>query len=75
MRNGPSETESLPAHTERDGILNEISTKWSRLSRQELSALETAEDLVDQLVAKYGIEKTAAEREVSTLLRGRYLTA
>jgi hypothetical protein len=52
-------------------VLNEIEVKWNKFSKQDLSALKNKEDLVTQVVAKYGLEKVAAQRDVDALLKGR----
>jgi hypothetical protein len=52
-------------------VLREIEVKWNRFSRHELSALKNKDDLVTQVVAKYGLEKAAAQRDVDALLKGR----
>jgi division protein CdvB (Snf7/Vps24/ESCRT-III family) len=54
-------------------ILKEIGTKWSKFSEQELSALKDKDDLVTQVVAKYGLEKSQAQRDVDTLMKGRQI--
>ncbi len=56
-------------------MLDEIGTKWSRFSRQELSVLGSNDELVGQIVAKYGVERGVAQREVDALMDGRNLTA
>jgi len=45
-------------------LLKEIRAKWSKLSEQDLSALKSKDDLVSQVVAKYGLEKAQAQRDV-----------
>jgi hypothetical protein len=57
----------------RQAVLNEIAAKWSRFSERELSALTGNYDLVNHIVAKYGIEKAQAQRDVDALLKGRYI--
>lgn len=57
----------------RDDVLNAVSDKWKRLSRQEISALKTSRELVALVVAKYGIRTSAARRDVEALLDGRTL--
>jgi hypothetical protein len=52
-------------------VLKEIGAKWSKFSEQDLSALKSKDDLVTQVVAKYGIEKGVAQRDVDGLLKGR----
>jgi hypothetical protein len=60
---------------ERDALLNALASKWKRFSRQELRLLESSNDLVGQIVAKYGVEEVAARRDVDALLDGRILSA
>ena len=59
--------------TPRDKMLGEIGSKWSKFTAHELSALKTNEDLVTQVIAKYGLEKGIAQRDVNTLMAGRHL--
>jgi hypothetical protein len=54
-------------------ILKEIGAKWGKFSEQDLSALKGNDDLVTQVVAKYGLEKAQAQRDVDALLKGRHL--
>ena len=61
--------------SDRNDVLNAIGAKWNKFSKQELSALTTNDELVAQLVAKYDIEKIAAQRDVDALMNGRNLTA
>jgi hypothetical protein len=43
--------------------LKEIGAKWGKFSEQELSALKNKDDLVTQVIAKYGLEKSQAQRD------------
>jgi hypothetical protein len=52
-------------------VLKEIEVKWDKFSKHDLSALKNKDDLVTQVVAKYGLEKATAQRDVDTLLKGR----
>ena len=54
-------------------LLQDIRVKWGKFSEQELDALQSNEDLVDQLVAKYGLAKEAAQRDADAMLKGRNL--
>ena len=54
-------------------VLKEIGAKWNKFSEQDLSALKNKDDLVSQVVAKYGLEKVQAQRDVDTLLKGRQI--
>jgi predicted Mrr-cat superfamily restriction endonuclease len=52
-------------------VLKEIEAIWGKFSEEDLSALKDKDDLVTQLVAKYGRDKSQAQRDVNTLLKGR----
>jgi hypothetical protein len=54
-------------------VLKEIETKWGKFSQQDLSGLKGRDDLVTQVVAKYGTEKGQAQRDVDALLQGRQI--
>ena len=60
---------------QRAETLTAIGTKWNKLSKQEVSELKTKDELVTLVVAKYGVDKTAAQREVDGLMAGRSFTA
>jgi hypothetical protein len=49
-------------------VLKVIGAKWSKFSEQELSSLKDKDDLVSQVVAKYGLEKSQAQRDVDALM-------
>ena len=68
-------TDSSANDTDRQDILNEIGAKWSKFSRKELSNLTTIDQLVGQIVTKYGVKKESAQRQVDMLMDGRNLTA
>ena len=54
-------------------VLKDIGAKWDKFSEQDLSAIKGKDDLVAQVVAKYGLEKAQAQRDVDTVLNGRPL--
>jgi hypothetical protein len=54
-------------------VLKEIGAKWGKFSEHDLSALTGNDDLVNQVVAKYGLEKAQARRDVDALLKGRHI--
>jgi hypothetical protein len=66
---------ALPRDSERNEVLNAISARWGRFSWQDLSELKTNDELVAQLIAKYGVERITAERDVDALLVCRSLMA
>jgi hypothetical protein len=54
-------------------VLKEIGAKWNKFSEQDLSALKNKDDVVTQIVAKYGLGKAQAQRDVDALMRGRHI--
>ena len=54
-------------------LLKDISSKWGKFSEQELGALKNKDDLITQVVAKYSIDKTQAQREVDAVMKGRQI--
>jgi hypothetical protein len=52
-------------------IRKDIKAKWDKFSDQDLMALQNRDDLVSQVVAKYGLEKPQVQRDVDALLKGR----
>jgi hypothetical protein len=76
MPNAPATNNAARAQdSDRNDVLNAIGAKWSKFSKHELSELKTNDELVTQIVAKYDVEKIAAQRDVDTLMNGRNLTA
>jgi hypothetical protein len=67
--------DARPRDSERNEVLNAIGSKWDKFSKQDLADLKTNDDLVNQLVDKYGMEKDAARKDVGTLMNGRSLAA
>jgi hypothetical protein len=61
-----------PAETKQI-VLKEIRAKWGKFSEQDLSALKSNSDLVTQLAAKYSLEKSQAQHDVDTLMKGRQI--
>jgi hypothetical protein len=54
-------------------VLRDIGAKWSKFSEQDLSAFKNKDDVVAAVVAKYGLEKTQAQRDVEGLMKGRHI--
>ncbi len=59
----------------RQTLLSDIRVKWNKFTEQEVKDLKTNDDLVTQLVAKYGLEKAAAQRDADTMRAGRNIQA
>jgi hypothetical protein len=65
-------TNTAPQNTDQKNVvMKEICSKWSKFSEQDVSALKGKADLVSQVVAKYGIPQTQAQTDVEALLKGR----
>jgi len=62
--------ETLPAET-RQVVRREVGARWAKFSEQELAALNCRDDLVREVVTRYGIEKSEAQRDVDLVLKGR----
>ncbi len=54
-------------------VLKDIRGKWGKFSEQDLSALTSNDDIVTQLVAKYGFDKAQAQLDVDALMRDRQI--
>ena len=52
-------------------LLDDIGSKWGKFSAQELTDLRDNDDLVTKLVAKYGLDKSAALRDAAAVVKGR----
>jgi hypothetical protein len=64
---------SESANEIKQSVLKEIRAKWSKFSEEEVAALKGSNDLVTQVVAKYGLEKAQAQRDVDALMKGRHI--
>jgi hypothetical protein len=71
--NTPNHSTTPQAAEAAQMIRKEIKTKWDKLSDQDLTSLKNRDDLVTQVVAKYGLEKVQAQRDVDALLKGRQI--
>ena len=54
-------------------VIKEIRAKWGKFSEDDLSSLKNKDDLVTQRAAKYGLEKSVAQRDVDALMNGRQI--
>ena len=52
----------------------DIQAKWDKFSANDVSAFKSKDELVTQIVAKYGTEKGQALRDVDAVLKGRQLS-
>jgi hypothetical protein len=78
MTHSPSTNRTVARPPGRDDVAQEkillrddIGGKWGKFSAREILDLKDNEDLVTQLVAKYGLEKDAATRDAEAVVRGR----
>lgn len=65
---------SSEMNQDRYDILSEIALKWSKLSKRDLTGITTNDQLVGEIVKRYGIKEKAAQREVDILMDGRNLS-
>ena len=73
MSNAPINHDTSLQDIERNDVLNAIGDKWSKFSKQELSMLKTNDELIDQVVTKYEVDRSTAESDVEKLMAGRNL--
>lgn len=52
-------------------LSKDIHAKWNKFSEADAAAFKNSDDLVTQVVSKYGIDKSIAQRDVDALLKGR----
>jgi hypothetical protein len=57
----------------RQMVRTQVGAKWNKLSEQDLSALKDRDDLVRQVVSRYGIEKSQAQCDVDSFLQDRQI--
>jgi hypothetical protein len=60
---------------QKNAVMKEICSKWSKFSEQDVTAMKGKDDLVSQVVTKYGFPQTQAQTEVDALLKGRQIGA
>ena len=70
--NSATATPATAAET-RQIVLKEIGAKWNKFSEQDLSAFKNKDEVVTQVVAKYGLDKVQAQRDVDALVKGRHI--
>jgi hypothetical protein len=71
----PTSAAAPNADQSKQTVLKDICAKWSKFSEQDASALKSNDDLVTQVVARYGTEQAQAKREVDALMKGRHIGA
>jgi hypothetical protein len=54
-------------------LRDDIRAKWDRFSDIEVGALKSNDELVDQVVAKYSLDKAKAQSDVNAFLKGRQI--
>ena len=66
-------TGPTPSAETKQIIIKEIRAKWGKFSEDDLSSFKNKDDLVTQRAAKYGLEKSVAQRDVDALMNGRQI--
>jgi hypothetical protein len=51
----------------------EIEQRWGKFTAEEIAALQDKDDLVEQVQAKYAVDKAQAQRDVDAFAKGRQL--
>jgi hypothetical protein len=54
-------------------VRRDVVARWNKFSEQDLSALKDRDDLVREVVSRYGIENGEAQRDVDFVLKGRQI--
>lgn len=68
----PTPVAATPTTPEaRHTLSKDIHAKWNKFSETDAAAFKSSDDLVTQVVSKYGMDKAIAQRDVDTLLKGR----
>ena len=73
VASNPSSSNPQSTAETRQIVLKEIGVKWNKFSEQDLSAFKNKDDVVTQVVAKYGLDKAQAQRDVDALMKGRHI--
>ena len=73
MASNPAAATPATSAETRQIVLKEIGAKWNKFSEQDLSAFKNKDDVVTQVVAKYGLDKAQAQRDVDALVKGRHI--
>lgn len=69
----PTVAQQDQAANARKLLQKDIHVKWGKFSEQEIGEIKSNDDLVTQLVARYGLAKDAAQRDAEAVLKGRSL--
>lgn len=73
MPAAPTVAQQDEAANARKLLQKDIHVKWGKFSEQEIGEIKSNDDLVTQLVARYGLAKDAAQRDAEAVLKGRSL--
>ena len=75
MANAPlsAASNAAAAAATRQIVLQEVGAMWGKFSEPELSGLEGDDDLVTQIMAKYGAGRGETYHKVDRLLKGRHI--
>ena len=75
MANAPlsAASNAAAAAARRQIVLKEVGAMWGKFSEQALSGLKGDDDLVTQIMAKYGAGRSEAQHKVARLLNSRHI--
>ena len=68
-----SSVKSQASADSKKNAINDIRAKWGKFSEQELSAIKDRDDLVNQVAAKYSLDKAQALNDVNGVLKDRQI--
>ena len=68
-----SSVKSQASADSKKNVINDIRAKWGKFSEQELSAIKDRDDLVNQVAAKYSLDKAQALNDVNGVLKDRQI--
>lgn len=67
----PKMQEQTQGPANKQKLLKDIRVKWAKFTEQEVNNLKSNDDLVSQVVAKYGLDKAQVQRDADVLRAGR----
>jgi hypothetical protein len=68
-----SQATATSAQANSTGMRTAIVQKWSKFTRQDVSALKNEGDFVTQVQFKYQLDRLQAQKDVNAFFKGRQL--
>jgi hypothetical protein len=54
-------------------ILNDIRSRWATFSEDDLGKLRSNDDLINEIAARYGVDRAQAQSDVEFVMQGRQI--